>query len=66
MKLNLDQLPSVEKDINNVAPRLNWDSFDPIKLREYSLMSEICMSNLIIPDEALECRDPNCTNQNHN
>ena len=65
MKLNLDQLPSVEKDINNVAPRLNWDSFDPIKLREFSLMSEICMSNLIIPDEALECRDPNCTNQNH-
>ena len=65
MKLNLDQLPSVEKDINNVAPRLDWDSFDPIKLREFSLMSEICMSNLIIPDEALECRDPNCTNQNH-
>ena len=65
MNLNLDQLPSVENDINNVAPRLDWDSFDPIKLREFSLMSEIFMSNLIIPDDALECRDPNCTNQNH-
>ena len=28
LKLNLAKLPSVENDINDGAPRLNWDSFD--------------------------------------
>ena len=65
MKLNLDQLPSVENDINNVAPRLDWENIDPIKLREFTLMTELYMSNLTIPDEVLKCRDPNCTNQSH-
>ena len=65
IKLNLDQLPSVENDINKIAPKLNWDSFDSIKLREFSLMSDIYLSNLCIPNAALECKNTNCTNKNH-
>ena len=65
MKLSLDQLPSVENDINDVAPRLNWDSYDSIKLREFSLMSDIYMNSLIMPDVALDCRNTNCKNKNH-
>ena len=55
MELGLDKLLSVEEEVNDVAPRLNWDSYDPIKLREYSLMSDIYLSRLSIPREALGC-----------
>ena len=65
MNLNLDQLPSVENDTNDVAPRLDWENYDPIKLREYSLMSDIYVNSLIIPDDALDCRNAKCTNKNH-
>ena len=65
MNLNLDQLPSVENDINDVAPRLDWDSLDPLKLREFSLMSDIYVNSLFIPEDALECRNTKCTNKNH-
>ena len=65
MKLSLDQLQSVENYINDVAPSLNWDSYDSIKLREFSLMSDIYMNSLIMPDVALDCRNTNCKNKNH-
>ena len=65
MNLNLDKLPSVETDINDVAPRMNWDKYDSIKLREFSLMSDIYVSCLTIPDASLECRNINCKDENH-
>ena len=65
MKLGLDKLPLVEDEINDVAPRINWDKYDAVKLREYSMMSDIHHSRLTIPSEALDCRDPNCENESH-
>ena len=65
MKLNLDQLPSVENDANDVAPRLNWDNFDAIKLREFSLMSELFMGKFAIPNDVLNCRNVKCKNESH-
>ena len=66
MKLSLDKLPAVVDDDNDVSPRLKWDSFDAIKLRQYSLMSDIYLSKLIIPVDALECRNVDCNNKSHN
>ena len=65
MNLGLDKLPLVEDEINDVAPRINWDKYDAVKLREYSMMSDIHLSRLTIPNEALDCRDPNCGNESH-
>ena len=65
IKLNLDMLPLVENDINDLAPRLNWDSFDSVKLREFLLMSDFLVSNLVIPNSSIECRNVNCTNKVH-
>ena len=65
MKLALDKLPAVEDDTNDVLPRVKWDSYDAIKLREYSLMSDINISRLYIPITALECRNVNCNNKMH-
>ena len=65
IKLNLDMLPLVENDFNDVAPRLDWDSFDSVKLREFLLMSDFLVSNLVIPNSSLECTNVNCTNKVH-
>ena len=65
MNLGLDKLPSVEDEINDTASKVNWDSYDPIKLREYSLMSDIYSGRLTIPREALACRNTNCKDENH-
>ena len=65
INLGLDKLPSVEDEINVVSPKVNWDSYDPIKLREYSLMSDIYSGRLSIPREATECRNTKCKDENH-
>ena len=65
IKLSLDKLPAVVDDENDVSPRLNWDSFDVIKLRQYYLMSDIYLNKLIIPVDALNCRNVNCKNKGH-
>ena len=58
-------MPSVEEEVNGVSPRINWDNYSPIKLREYSLMSDICLSRVSIPNEAIECNDINCNIEDH-
>jgi hypothetical protein len=65
MKLGLEKLPAVEDDINDVSPIILWDSYDAVKLREYSLMSDININRLQIPIIAQECRNVNCSNENH-
>ena len=46
MMLDLDKLPAVVDDINDVTPRLKWDSCDATKLREYSMMTDVYISRL--------------------
>ena len=65
MNLGLDKLPLVEEEINDTTPKINWDKFDAVKLREFSLMSDIHLSRLLIPNEALECRNTKCSDENH-
>ena len=48
MNLGLDKLPMVEDEINDVAPRINWDKYDAVKLREYSLMSHLGLTGINI------------------
>ena len=65
INLDLDKLPSVEDDSNDVTPRLKWDNYDAIKLREYSLMSDIFINRVQIPVSALNCRNINCDDKKH-
>ena len=65
MELGLDKLPEMEEEVNDVAPRLNWDSYEPTKLREYSMMSDINLSRLSIPREALVCMNTKCDHKQH-
>ena len=65
MNLDIDRLPTVENEINDVSPKINWDNYDAVKLSEYSLMSDIHISRVLVPNEALDCRDPVCTDKNH-
>ena len=65
MNIGLNKLPTVEDEINDVSPKINWDNYDAVKLGEYSLMSDIHLSRVSIPIEALECRDTKCTDVNH-
>ena len=65
MNLGLDRLPTVEDETNDVTPKINWDRYDAVKLREYSLMSDIHISGVSIPSEALECIDINCNDDSH-
>ena len=65
MNLSIDKLSIVEEEINDVTPKINWDKFDDVKLREYSLMTEIYLSRLSIPRDALGCRDIDCQDENH-
>ena len=63
--LDLGRLPTVDEEINDISPRINWDKYDAVKLREFSLMSEIHLSNITMPTVALNCRDTMCTDENH-
>ena len=65
ISLCIDKLPIVEDEINDVTPKINWDKCDAVKLREYSLMSDIYLSRLSIPRDALGCRDTKCQDENH-
>ena len=63
--LGLDKLPSVEDEINAVSPKINWDNCDPTKLKEFSLMSDVCLSKIQIPYEAIQCNNINCKVEDH-
>ena len=65
MNLSLEKLPLVEEETNDIAPKINWAKYDAVKLREYSLMSDIHLSRVSIPNEALECRNTKCSHDNH-
>ena len=65
LNIGLDKLPTVDDEINDVSSKINWDKYDAVKLGEYSLMSDIHLSRVSIPIEALECRDTKCTDVNH-
>ena len=34
MNLGLDRLPTVEEETNDVTPKINWDKYDAVNLRE--------------------------------
>ena len=63
--LGLDKLPAVEDEVNIASTKINWDNINPIKLREFLIMSDICVSRLDIPYDALECDDINCKLDDH-
>ena len=63
--LDLGRLPTVEEEINDTSPRIDWDKYDAVKLREFSLMSELHLSRISSPTVALNCRDTMCTDENH-
>ena len=54
MNLCLDRLPTVEDETNDVTPKINWDRYNAVKLREISLMSDKHISGVSIPSEALD------------
>ena len=65
VKLNVNKIPTVMKENNNVAPKIKWDRFDSIKLREYSLLTDINLSTIAIPVAAVNCRDNHCCDITH-
>ena len=65
MELELDKLPEVEDETNHITSRIDWENCDAMKLREYQLMSELYLSSILIPREALECRNTKCNNKEH-
>ena len=65
MELDLDKLPEVEDETNHITSRIDWENCDAMKLREYQLMSELYLSSILIPREALECRNTKCNNKEH-
>ena len=65
VELGLDKLPEVEEETNNVAPKIDWDKCDAVKLREYSLMTDLYLSRVPIPTEALKCRNTKCNDKTH-
>ena len=63
--LGLDKLPAVEDEVNIATTKVNWDNINPIKLREFLLMSDICVSRLDTPYDAMECDIINCKVGDH-
>ena len=65
LTLGLGKLPTVEDEVNCVFPKINWDNCCPVKLREFSLMSEVFLSRIHIPNEVFECNNINCNLVDH-
>ena len=63
--LGLDKLPTVEDEVNAVSPKISWDKYSSTKLKEYSLMSDLCQSRIYIPNEAIDCKNINCNLDDH-
>ena len=63
--LSLDKLPSVEDEVNEVFSKIDWENCSPIKLREFSLMSDLYLSRIDIPTDAIESNNINCRIDDH-
>ena len=65
IKLNINKLPIVMNENNNVTPKIKWERYDSVKLREYNLMTDINLHSISLPVEVVNCRDNLCCDIEH-
>ena len=65
MDLNIDSLPSLTLDNNDITVKISWDNIKECDLRKYLNLTDKNFNNIDIPVEALICKDLNCGNITH-
>ena len=63
-KLNIDNIIP-EICINSSSEKITWDKLSQERLDQYWVNTYNLLNNLYIPNEALNCRNVNCTNRSH-
>ena len=64
-ELDLQFAPDVDYRADNTARRIDWSVLCEDVIRKYGACTDLLLSNIVLPIEALLCKDGECTNENH-
>ena len=65
MDIQVNNIPKVSNETNNVLPKVNWCNVKDSELQKYYNQSDELLTNIELPIEALSCSNLNCKNKNH-
>ena len=64
-ELDLQLVPDVDYCADNTARRIDWSVLCDDVIRNYGAYTDLLLSNIVLPIEALLCKDCECTNEIH-
>ena len=64
-ELDLQLVPDVDYCADNTARRIDWSVLCEDVIRNYGACTDLLLGNIILPIEALLCKDCECTDENH-
>ena len=65
VELNLNCMPVLDNTVVNQPGKIDWEHASNELLNQYKVATESLASNVIVPTEVLNCRDPECQIQSH-
>ena len=63
--LNADSIPKISNETNDLVPKINWNNVKDGELQKYYLSTCELLEGIVIPTEALGCKDINCKIKSH-
>ena len=63
--LNVDNIPKITNETNDLVPKINWHNVKDLELRKYYLSTCELLDGIELPTAALSCKNLACKNVNH-
>ena len=64
-ELDLQLRPGVDYSADNTASKIDWSVICDDVIRNYGACTDLLLSNIVLPTEALLCKDCGCTNDDY-
>ena len=65
INLNVNSIPKVSIETNNIDPKINWHSIKDSEINKYYLSSCELLACMELPISALNCRNIDCKDETH-
>ena len=66
VNLNVDDIPKITNETNDLVPKINWNNVKDSELQKYYQNTCESLREIEIPTIALSCKDLKCNNALHN
>ena len=63
--INVDIIPKVTNETNDLASRINWNNIKDPELQKYHKNTAENLEAISLPIDALSCKNQKCTNESH-